>query len=189
MKTATPAPHPPADDPPGSGHTRFAPSVKFPWTLLFALFVALFVVWVFRTETEYPSYPPADGFPTFEVEYIHGPPAASDQPLILDFWATWCAPCRDSIPMLNRLYAKFQEEGLQIIGITQEDRRTVDQFLGEFPIDYTVALDRDSRYFSSFAISSIPHLVLIATNGDILWRGHPMELPESLIERIVESSS
>ena len=89
--------------------------------------------------------------------------------------------------MLNQLYTNFQADGLQIIGLTREDRKTVDQFLGEFPIDYTVALDYESRYFSSYGIFSIPHLVLIAANGSILWRGHPMELPESLIEKIVKN--
>lgn len=88
--------------------------------------------------------------------------------------------------MLNQLYANFQADGLQIIGLTREDWQTVDQFLGEFPIDYTVALDHESKYFSSYGISSIPHLVLIDANGAMLWRGHPMELPESLIEKTVK---
>ncbi len=60
--------------------------------------------------------------------------------LVINFWATWCAPCRREIPMLNALAADYREQGFELIGIAVDFRDDVLQYLQTMPIDYTVLI-------------------------------------------------
>ncbi len=61
-----------------------------------------------------------------------------DQPLVVNFWATWCAPCRHEIPMLKELYAKHAADGLQLIGIALDSPEAVEQYARDMDINYPV---------------------------------------------------
>jgi thiol-disulfide isomerase/thioredoxin len=60
--------------------------------------------------------------------------------LVVNFWATWCAPCRREIPMLNALAGEYREQGVEVIGIAVDFREDVLQYLQKMPIDYTVLI-------------------------------------------------
>ena len=60
--------------------------------------------------------------------------------LVINFWATWCAPCRREIPMLNALASEYRGQGVEVIGIAVDFREDVLQFLQKMPIDYTVLI-------------------------------------------------
>ena len=60
--------------------------------------------------------------------------------LIINFWATWCAPCRREIPMLNALASEYRGQGVEVIGIAVDFREDVLQYLQKMPIDYTVLI-------------------------------------------------
>ena len=60
--------------------------------------------------------------PKLSVQWLGKKPDTEGKPMIVEFWATWCPPCRESIPHLNEIYAKYKEKGLQVVGITDEDR-------------------------------------------------------------------
>jgi thiol-disulfide isomerase/thioredoxin len=60
--------------------------------------------------------------------------------LVINFWATWCAPCRREIPMLNALAGENRDRGVEVIGIAVDFREDVLQFLQKMPIDYTVLI-------------------------------------------------
>ena len=62
------------------------------------------------------------------------------QPLVINFWATWCAPCRREIPMLNALAAEEAAAGVEVIGIAIDFREDVLKYLEKMPIDYTVLI-------------------------------------------------
>jgi len=64
----------------------------------------------------------------------------SGKPLVINFWATWCAPCRREIPMLNALAGELAPEGVEIIGIAIDFREDVLKYLEKMPIDYTVLI-------------------------------------------------
>lgn len=108
------------------------------------------------------------------------------KPLIVEFWATWCPPCRASIPHLNEAYKKHQSKGLEIIGVTNEDRPTVSKFLKDVPIDYHVAFDNGGKFSKPFGIKGIPHAMLLDKEGKVVWEGHPMSLPESELETVLK---
>lgn len=124
--------------------------------------------------------------PELKVNYIDPKPETAGKPMIVEFWATWCPPCRQSIPHLNEIYKKYKDQGLVVIGLTDEDRQTVSKFRKQVPIDYTAAIDRDGKLGKEFGVDGIPHAVLVNKSGEIVWEGHPMSLTDADIEKIVK---
>jgi len=93
--------------------------------------------------------------------------------VLVEFWATWCPPCRDSVPHLNEIYEENKDKGLHVIGFTREDRATVEAFMEEIPIAYPVGLESDSG--DDYGVTGIPHAYLVGGDGAILWEGHPAQ--------------
>ena len=124
--------------------------------------------------------------PKLSVQWLDKKPDTEGKPMIVEFWATWCPPCRSSIPHLNEIYTKYKDQGLQIVGITDEDRAKIKKFEKEVPIEYAVALDANGKYAKPFGIQGIPHAVLVDKTGKIVWEGHPMSLKESQIEELLK---
>jgi len=120
------------------------------------------------------------------VQWLEKKPETEGKPMIVEFWATWCPPCRASIPHLNEIYAKYKDKGLQIVGITDEDRAKIKKFEKEVPIEYAVGLDANGKYAKPFGIQGIPHAVLVDKTGKVVWEGHPMSLKESQIEELLK---
>ncbi|NJL19362.1 MAG: TlpA family protein disulfide reductase [Bdellovibrionaceae bacterium] len=112
-----------------------------------------------------------------DVKFIENKPASTlGQPLILEFWATWCPPCRESIPHLNKIHAKFKDRGLVIIGISKEDKSTVEDFLEKTPMHYAVALDSRGKFSGQFGIQGIPHALMVDPSGTVVWEDTPLPL-------------
>lgn len=140
------------------------------------------VAWALFSRRSDPNALLTAGLLPLDVEYVSGPPVIENQPTLIDFWATWCGPCLETIPHVNALYSKYGGQGLQVIGISPEEPQVVKHFLENFQIDYAVAVDEETTYFTVLGIRGIPHLVLLNSDGTIAWRGHPMELNEKVIE-------
>lgn len=88
----------------------------------------------------------------------------------LDFWASWCGPCRQSFPWMNEMQAKYGAQGLQIIGVNvdakTEDART---FLASTPASFVVAYDQAGATPRSYGIKGMPSSVLIGPDGKVLF--------------------
>lgn len=84
--------------------------------------------------------------------------------LILDFWATWCPPCKAAIPKLIELYNKYQGQGVEVIGIALDDRDKVIKLIKEMGINYPVLFD-DQVTSKNYEIQSIPTLFVIDQKG------------------------
>jgi len=113
---------------------------------------------------------------------------------VIEFWATWCAPCRQSIPHLTELQRKFKDKGVVVIGITSEpSAEAVAKFVSNMgdKMDYAVAQDdgqqTDAAYMRAFGLSGIPHTFVVDQKGRIAWHGHPLtgEL-ERVVQELVE---
>jgi thiol-disulfide isomerase/thioredoxin len=126
-----------------------------------------------------------DPFPTLSLNYLGKQPELSGRPLLVEFWATWCPPCRKSIPHLNEIYAKYKPKGLEIVGITDEDEATVKKFQQQIPMEYNVAINTPSSIYKQFGIEAIPTAFLVDRAGKIVWTGHPMELTETQIQSVL----
>lgn len=94
------------------------------------------------------------------------------KPVLLNFWATSCEPCRKEIPELIALYQAFSSKGVKFIGVAMAHDRP-DQVLAfkqAFKISYPIALDTDSAIASAFDVKVIPVTLLISPRGQIVYR-------------------
>jgi len=124
--------------------------------------------------------------PSSTLNFVGTKPEMEGQPLLLEFWATWCAPCRESIPHLNEIHAKYKDRGLLVVGATDEPNAVIRKFQKELPMDYHVATDTGGRLNEKLGVSGIPHAFLVNKSGEIVWQGHPNRLTDEDIEKILE---
>lgn len=101
---------------------------------------------------------------------------------ILDFWASWCGPCREEMPRMKSLYEQYQEKGLGIIGISvDEDEDAWKKAIDELQLSWTQTRDtkeKDASIASCFQVQAIPYMVVVAKDGTILekgLRGEPLQ--------------
>lgn len=91
--------------------------------------------------------------------------------VLLNFWATWCAPCREEMPMLNRMQAEYGERGFQVVGIALDSPASVQSFAEKLGIDYPILIDNATgddlmrRYGNTHGV--LPYSVLIGRDGTI----------------------
>ena len=116
--------------------------------------------------------------PNFELESLDGDEVfLSDfrgQPVVLNFWAKWCRPCRAEMPQLVAAHDKYRDEGLVIIGLNlQEGRSVIEPFVEEFGVDFTVLLDRDGDVENEYRLLGLPETFFIDRDGVIrsIYRG------------------
>ena len=150
-----------------------------------SLFSVLTVSNVGAAETSYKS--PADvvgkPFPELKVDFLKEKPTYEGKARIVEFWATWCPPCRASIPHLNEVYKKYKDKGLVVIGITDEDKAKVEEFQKKIPMDYNVASDSSGALLKQLGIEGIPQAFVLNKKGVVVWEGHPMEMKEAVIDK------
>ena len=96
--------------------------------------------------------------------------------VVVEFWATWCAPCIASIPHLNELAERFKDKEVVFISLTDEARDVVEPFLKRKPIKGWVALDTDHKASDAYRVSSIPYTVIVGRDGRIKGKTHPSAL-------------
>ena len=126
--------------------------------------------------------------PKFAVEkWVTETPNTSGKYVLIDFWATWCGPCRQSIPHLNALQRKFAER-LIIIGLSDETEQTV-RGMKSPKIDYSVAVDTQGRMLHAVEVTGIPHAMLIDPQGIVRFEGMPSYLTEQGLERLLDKYS
>jgi len=90
---------------------------------------------------------------------------------VVNFWATWCAPCRKEIPFFNSLQARYADKGLQFIGIAVDDLRAVKRFMEVIPIEYPVLVGDEEAIPIAKAYGNkegvLPFTVFIDRQGNI----------------------
>jgi thiol-disulfide isomerase/thioredoxin len=103
--------------------------------------------------------------------------------VLLEFWATWCGPCRAQIPHLNALHAQYADRGLVVLGSNLgEKQAAVDAFIKANNMAYAIGFD-DGAAKKAYGVVGIPHAVLIDPDGVLVWAGHPGKLAAADVER------
>ena len=107
------------------------------------------------------------------------------RPVLVTFFASWCPPCRTSIPHLTELQEKFKDRGVNIIGVSNEELATVESFVKKMgdKMAYTVAIDAGATskgYMGKYGVGGIPH-AFVVKDGAVVWHGHPMVELEAAI--------
>ena len=107
---------------------------------------------------------------------------------VIEFWATWCPPCRMSIPHLSKLQKEYKDKGLIVVGITNEELPKVKQFVKtQTDMNYNVAVDTEGTTYAAYmeGVQGIPHAFIVDKEGRIAWAGHPMEM-DAVLEHMVK---
>jgi cytochrome c biogenesis protein CcmG/thiol:disulfide interchange protein DsbE len=117
-------------------------------------------------------------------EMLTPKPDREGKVLLIDFWATWCGPCRKAIPELNELQKTFKDD-LVVMGISDEAPAVVREFMKSTEMAYAQATDTKKRMSTEVGVKGIPHVLVISTDGIVRWQGFPLSTEEPLTKKIV----
>jgi thiol-disulfide isomerase/thioredoxin len=91
---------------------------------------------------------------------------------LINFWATYCIPCRKEMKHLNRISQSFSDQNVQVIGISIDDSRTVGRvktMVKSQKVDYAILLDTDQKLYKNFNTAAMPFSILVNPEGNIIW--------------------
>lgn len=172
----------------------------YPWALW--VFIAG-VVWVFlsrmpadRVVQAGPPSSPKEGFiaPDFTLDLLGGGEVTLSElrgsPVMINIWTTWCGPCREEMPAIEKVYRSYKELGLTVIGLnltSQDSERDVSAFVQELGLTFPIALDRDGSVGKRYQLIGLPTTFFVDSQGVIksVVVGGPMS--ETLIRSKVEA--
>ena len=134
-----------------------------------------------------------DAAPEIKVaKWVQGGPVEikAGQITVVEFWATWCPPCRASIPHINEVYKKYAGQNVAFVGVSNEKESTISAFVKKMgdKMTYPVAMGSDATekgYMEAFNVRGIPHAFIVGADGKFAWQGHPMQGLEAAIEAAI----
>lgn len=106
--------------------------------------------------------------------------------VVVEFWATWCSPCRKSIPHLNEIHEKWGPKGVVVLGLTDEHPAKVKYFMKTQSVNYIIGAGcKDSR---KYGVTGVPYIFVIDPEGRVAWQGHPASGLDAAIEEAYENT-
>ena len=138
---------------------------------------------------------PGDPAPAINLQWVKGGPhdlkaGKGKNVFVIEFWATWCGPCRMSMPHLTELQKKYKDKGLVIIGVAMSDEatETINAFLKVMgdKVGFSIGIDKNNdtarAYMAPVGARGIPYSFVIDKEGRFVWHGSPFEL-DPIIEQ------
>jgi thiol-disulfide isomerase/thioredoxin len=137
------------------------------------LTAAAVLAWFVAAAAPAPAAAIGDAAPAFVLPTAGGEMVALDklrgQVVYVDFWASWCGPCRRSFPWMNEMQRKYATRGLTIVGINVDRKRAdAERFLQQTPAAFTVLYDEAGTSPAAFAVKGMPSSYLIDGEGKVI---------------------
>jgi peroxiredoxin len=107
--------------------------------------------------------------------------------VLLNFWATWCPPCRKEMPDLEKLYQQFKDQGLVILAISDEDASKVRPFIAQQKVTYPILLDPGRKVNGLFQIQGIPKTFVYDRNGKLVAQSIDMRTRRQFLEMLAQA--
>ena len=113
--------------------------------------------------------------PGFAVASIKDPVLRIDsasyngRAVLIDFWATWCPPCREELPHIEKLWKDNKDRGLVVMAVTTDDLATVAKFRAEQNAQLPMFLDEDRKMSRAFGITGLPTTIVVGKDGKVLY--------------------
>ena len=117
---------------------------------------------------------PAGPAPAFRLDSMAGKPVSLDQykgqVVMINFWASWCGPCRQEMPILEKLHAKYKPMGFTMIGINVEPDSTLGvNWLKTTPVTFPILFDTKSEVSKLYSVAGMPSTVIVDRKGNLRW--------------------
>jgi peroxiredoxin len=118
---------------------------------------------------------------SWTLQSLHG------KVVMVNFWATWCQPCRKEMPDLDALYQKFKSQGFVILGISDEEAGKVTQLLAERNVSYPILLDPGRKVNELFRIEGIPKSFVYDRDGKLIAQAIDMRTQRQFLELLAQA--
>jgi len=107
--------------------------------------------------------------------------------VVVNFWATWCPPCRKEMPDLESLYVRFRDQGLVVLAISDEDATKVKPFIAEHKFTYPILLDPGRKVNNLYQIDGIPKTFIYDREGKLVAQSIDMRTQKQFLEMLGEA--
>ncbi|MEH7086201.1 thiol-disulfide oxidoreductase ResA [Neobacillus drentensis] len=108
------------------------------------------------------------------------------QGVFLNFWGTWCPPCKKEMPYINNQYHQYKDKGVQVLTVDiQESELAVNQFAERLKLDFPIMIDTDKEVMNTYGIDPLPATFLINKNGEVV-DYYTGELTEEKVREFME---
>ncbi len=113
--------------------------------------------------------------PDFELNDIEGAThRLSDyrgKVIVINFWATWCPPCREEMPSMDRAWETLKEDGVLMLAVNVgEDEDTIFQFTASYPVRFPLLMDRDSKVVEAWPVKGLPTTFVVDPEGHLVYQ-------------------
>jgi peroxiredoxin len=107
--------------------------------------------------------------------------------VLVNFWATWCPPCRKEMPDLQALYDKFKDQGFVVLAISDEDTAKVSPFIAERKIGYPILLDPGRKVNEAYIVEGIPKSFVYDRGGKLVAQSIDMRTRNQFLEMLAQA--
>lgn len=150
---------------------RIHPSKVFLFLSVAMLLVILFALFPVRSEKKSEEFAPSFSLPSVGSGQMVKLSDLKGKIVLVNFWATWCAPCLSEMPAFQEIYERYRDQGLEVVAISvdePENLSKIKKVVADFGLSFSVLHDTDSEVFYEYGVLGVPETFFIDKQGKLL---------------------